>query len=308
MKVISINTEIVLLKTLKDYWHQGSSQRCLHLGFSNMDKAGIKEDRSYWTRQLIKNTTQFFDDDSSQIYLCADGDIFIFTRYVTHKNLNDFLTQALNGMVQYRERLENIKKNLVNLYEINIDWKKLDAICKQKKQTLDDISEKEKRATLLKKKATYQKKVQSIKVADTLKETLQKRRASRKKPEVMIVEDDLFSQKLVRSAIEKKYNTTTANDGQGAIMLYTKTAPDILFLDIGLPDITGHDVLKRLQEIDPHSYIIMLSGKADKENILKAIQQGAKGFIVKPFTQEKLFQYIDKSPFIQKKLEAHINE
>ena len=45
----------------------------------------------------------------------------------------------------------------------------------------------------------------------------------------------------------------------------------------------------------------MFSGNGDRDNVLKAIELGAKGFVGKPFTKDKLFQYIEKSPFIQEK-------
>ena len=85
-------------------------------------------------------------------------------------------------------------------------------------------------------------------------------------------------------------------------MNYVNKAPDVLFLDIGLPDINGHDVLERLFKLDPQAYVVMFSGNGDRENVLKAVELGAKGFVGKPFTQEKLIQYIEKSPFIQEKL------
>ena len=84
-------------------------------------------------------------------------------------------------------------------------------------------------------------------------------------------------------------------------MSYVNKAPDVLFLDIGLPDINGHEVLEKLFKLDPDAYVVMFSGNGDKENIMKAVELGAKGFVGKPFSQEKLLQYIQKSPFIQEK-------
>jgi len=113
------------------------------------------------------------------------------------------------------------------------------------------------------------------------------------------VEDDLFSQRLVANVLQSKFELTMAEDGQGAIMGYVKHAPDVLFLDIGLPDIDGHAVLEKLFQIDPQAYVVMFSGNGDKENVMKAITLGAKGFVGKPFSEDKLLQYIHKSPFIQ---------
>ena len=79
-------------------------------------------------------------------------------------------------------------------------------------------------------------------------------------------------------------------------MQYVTHAPDVLFLDIELPDITGHDVLQKVLEMDPDAFVIMLSGNGNKENIFKAMKTGAKGFVGKPFTKDKLLQYILKCP------------
>ena len=84
-------------------------------------------------------------------------------------------------------------------------------------------------------------------------------------------------------------------------MIYVNKAPAVRFLDIGLPDIDGHTVLKKVFEIDPDAYVVMFSGNGDKENVMKAVKTGAKGFVGKPFTKDKLYQYIDKSPFVQTK-------
>lgn len=69
-----------------------------------------------------------------------------------------------------------------------------------------------------------------------------------------------------------------------------------MFLDINLPDISGHDVLARLRDIDPQIYAVMLSGHTQSENVMEALKMGAKGFVSKPFTKEKLLQYIAKCP------------
>ncbi len=83
-----------------------------------------------------------------------------------------------------------------------------------------------------------------------------------------------------------------------ALDKYTNIAPDILFLDINLPDVTGHELLEKILILDPDAYVIMLSGNCDRDNITQAISKGAKGFIAKPFTKDKLFQYIDRCPTI----------
>ena len=79
------------------------------------------------------------------------------------------------------------------------------------------------------------------------------------------------------------------------------SAPDAVLLNIGLPDASGLEVLKCIRALDPYAYVVMLTGQASRENVLQATQLGAKGFIGKPFTSEKLLSCIAKSPFVQEK-------
>jgi DNA-binding NarL/FixJ family response regulator len=64
----------------------------------------------------------------------------------------------------------------------------------------------------------------------------------------------------------------------------------------------------RLLELDPDAYIVMLSGQGNRENILHSMQLGAKGFIGKPFTPEKLFSYVHKCPFVQEKRKKALSD
>ncbi len=66
-----------------------------------------------------------------------------------------------------------------------------------------------------------------------------------------------------------------------------------------MPDVTRHELLEKIITIDPEAYIIMLSGNASQANIVQAMSLGAKGFIAKPFSREKIFQYIDRCPTIK---------
>jgi two-component system chemotaxis response regulator CheY len=127
---------------------------------------------------------------------------------------------------------------------------------------------------------------------------IDQRRSSRKSPHFMIIEDDVFSRRLVENVLQKQYPLTGLGEATNSLQTYSRIAPDLLFLDINLPDVTGHELLERIISIDPKAYVIMLSGNADRENIMQAMRKGAKGFVAKPFTKDKLFQYIERCPTI----------
>jgi len=186
---------------------------------------------------------------------------------------------------------------------VGVHWRKLESLCRAKLELEKTAVASEEPSIIdFKSNASIFESINH-----DLIQSLQKRRSSRKSLEVMIVEDDPFSQKLVSNILNDHYSVHVTSDGYGALMSYVNFAPDVLFLDIGLPDIDGHEVLEKIFIIDPNAYVVMLSGNGDKENIMKAVTSGAKGFVGKPFTQEKLFQYIEKSPYVQEKTSKILN-
>ena len=113
---------------------------------------------------------------------------------------------------------------------------------------------------------------------------------------VMVVEDDLFSRKIAKSALQDKFKVIEIGDGGKATQEYLATSPDILFLDIHLPNKNGPAILKEIMEVDPQAYVVMLSADAAKDRVMECMKIGAKGFIAKPFKGEKLYDYIRKCP------------
>lgn len=120
-------------------------------------------------------------------------------------------------------------------------------------------------------------------------------RKSRQPQYVLVVEDDLLTRRLVANAFKEQYALITAHNAQEAITNYLMHAPDIVFLDIGLPDASGFAVLRQIVALDPDAYVVMFSGNSYLDNITKALGAGAAGFIAKPFKRDKLRHYIQDS-------------
>ncbi len=289
MLMIVKDAEKTLFQELKSCWTDFPAHRCLQLKFSQLE--GDRED---WLPVILKTLRNFIDDPSAQLYLCHDDDIFIITRMITHKRTTEFLSHLPNQLAPIP------LQGLAALFEIGVDWTRLKTMCAKKIENLQILENLQK--TKKKEEVAKVSREETIQTLDNdLISSLAMRRDMRAKAEIMVVEDDPFSQQLIHNALKNKYSVSMTGDGQGAIMNYVNKAPDVLFLDIGLPDINGHEVLEKLFKIDPTAYVVMFSGNGDKENIMKAIELGAKGFVGKPFTQDKLLQYIKKSPFIQAK-------
>lgn len=296
MQVFKKNTEGHLFQTLKDNWERNPANRCLLLRFSQtMAQAGDE----VWFEQFLDVLKKKIDVSGTDVFLCADRDVFIIDRHLTRKNT--FI--LLDGLSSLMPQLAPASfKGLASLFEIGVDWAQLRIMCEKK---IENIAIENQRRRMIQDQKPG-KAVTIEKILETIDQNmifnLRRRRSEREVIEIMVVEDDPFSQKLVSNALSKNYSVHLTNDGQGALYNYVNKAPDVLFLDIGLPDINGHEVLKKIFEIDPEAYVIMFSGNGDRVNVLKAVETGAKGFVGKPFTEEKLNHYIDRSPYVQAKL------
>lgn len=112
---------------------------------------------------------------------------------------------------------------------------------------------------------------------------------------VMLVEDDPLTRRVVAAGFKENYALITAENAHEAVANYLMYAPDIVFLDIGLPDASGFSVLQQLMKSDPDAYVVMFSGNSYLDNVTSALSAGAAGFVAKPFKKEKLRHYIQDS-------------
>lgn len=119
-----------------------------------------------------------------------------------------------------------------------------------------------------------------------------KKRSARMPLHVLIVEDDPLTRRIVTSSFKDKYAMISAATAHEAVANYLLYAPDIVFLDIGLPDASGFEVLKQILSCDPDAYVVMFSSNCYLDNVVTALAQGASGFVAKPFKRQKMDHYI----------------
>lgn len=109
---------------------------------------------------------------------------------------------------------------------------------------------------------------------------------------VLLVEDDPITRWMVRNSLKNICDFATAPTASKAYAMYTSYQPDVVFLDINLPDNNGRFVLDWIIEHDPGACVVMFSSNGSLENITECLNDGASGFVTKPFLKEDLLHYV----------------
>lgn len=108
------------------------------------------------------------------------------------------------------------------------------------------------------------------------------------KPKILIIEDEVRISDLVKNYFEKEgYIVYQAFDGERAWELFKEITPNLLILDLMLPDITGEEICKNIREIS-NVPIIMLTSKSGEGNALNGFNIGADDYVIKPFSIKQL--------------------
>ena len=111
-------------------------------------------------------------------------------------------------------------------------------------------------------------------------------------PLILIVEDDNHIKNLISTTLKvNKYNYLVATSGKEAIMLAVSHKPDIILLDLGLPDMDGVEIIKNVREWS-NIPIIVISARSEDTDKIDALDFGADDYITKPFSVEELLARI----------------
>ena len=294
MIVIESNAELNLVKEIKD---STNPFRCLYVPFSK-----VKGDYEDLIPRFSSHVKDFFAKMNAKIFVCSNKDVFLLTRDVYRKEIATFLSTLNQKLMP-----DSPPSSLAILFERDINDKDLISLCRTRIEQQHKERLEQRKRELKKQEEDRKKKVLKTEITETHVSKIPKKRAARKDVQLLVIEDYILTQRLIKNTLAERYLLAAAKDGYEAITQYADTAPDVVFLDIGLPDASGQDILRKILKMDPEAYIVMLSGNGDRENIVEAMSSGAQGFIAKPFTQNKLFQYIEKSKhFIQKNSKGDI--
>ena len=116
------------------------------------------------------------------------------------------------------------------------------------------------------------------------------------KKKILIVDDSNFLRNALKKILEGNgYEVVgTAENGLEAVSKYKELKPDLVTLDIIMPQLNGLQAIKMLRSIDPNALVVMVSSMSSKESITDCVKEGAKNYILKPFEEAKVIEVIQK--------------
>ncbi|MFA5536856.1 MAG: response regulator [Bacillota bacterium] len=112
---------------------------------------------------------------------------------------------------------------------------------------------------------------------------------------VLIVDDAAFMRLSLKNILEKNGHQVIgeAENGKVGIMRYRELNPDVVTLDITMPEMDGLTALKEIKKIDNNAKVIIVSAMGQEGFVREAIMYGAKSFIVKPFSEEHVLKVLN---------------
>ena len=113
---------------------------------------------------------------------------------------------------------------------------------------------------------------------------------------VLIVDDAAFMRISIKNMLTKNgYEVVgEAENGLIGVEMFKELQPDIVTMDITMPEMSGLDALKEITKVDPQAKVVMVSAMGQEAMVREAIVSGAKGFIVKPFKEDGIIAAIKK--------------
>ena len=113
---------------------------------------------------------------------------------------------------------------------------------------------------------------------------------------ILICDDAAFMRMMIKDILTKNgYNIVgEAENGAKAVEKYSELKPDLVLMDITMPEMDGIEALKKIKETDPNASVIMCSAMGQQAMVIESIQSGAKDFIVKPFQADRVLEAVQK--------------
>ena len=248
------------------------SWNCTHIS-ANSSEYNISEPEIELIQKHYKNI------DCELFFIEESGDLFLVSKEITRYEIEELASQIAQHLWQEENHYE------IAIYDLFDNWHEFRTLLVSK------IGE----PALPKNTTIPTNSFGEVAYLQDVFLTVKKSRKARQPLYVLLVEDDPVTRKVVSNLFKDNYAVITAQDASEAVSNYLTYAPDIVFLDINLPDANGFQVLQQIMASDSEAYVVMFSGNSYLDNVTNALTSGASGFVSKPFNKEKMRHYITDS-------------
>ena len=113
-------------------------------------------------------------------------------------------------------------------------------------------------------------------------------------PKILVVDDALFMRAMLKKLLtEAGFDIAgEAENGRVAVDLYQELKPDLVVMDITMPEMDGLTALKKIVKLDPAAKVVMCTALGQERSVMEAMNAGAKDYILKPFNAEKVVEVL----------------
>ncbi|MGH1456839.1 MAG: response regulator [Alphaproteobacteria bacterium] len=279
MNIISANAESKLVKLASSIGRSPQSWHgwyCLQILPNDLDE-DLQQECLFLVKSLIGS---YLKGSQIHIYFCEKNSIHIIVNAIPPSIL-EYAGQQICDLFCH----ENSAKVSYCLYDLSKDGQLYAQYVLDQLNDLLNFSIEDHSLIL----GGFDK---STALNDVVEPNRQNNKINDSNPKVLLVEDDPVTRWLVRQTLKESCDFATAQTANKAFNVYTNYQPDVVFLDINLPDKNGYDVLEWIVRNDPGANVVMFSSQNNLDSIASAIEMGATGFIGKPFVKQQLLNYI----------------
>lgn len=113
---------------------------------------------------------------------------------------------------------------------------------------------------------------------------------------ILVVDDaEFLRMRISKMLIGNGHTIVEADNGQNAVSMFKSTHPDVVLMDITMPEMDGLSALKEIKALDQHAKVVMLTALGQDTVVLEAIRTGATDFVVKPFDPNRVLAAVNKA-------------
>lgn len=253
---------------------------CLHIESADLSGFRDNPDLMLSAEMMIEEALSEYDGD---LYFCGQEDIFMFSRDLTEDFMVEIGRQACEDLLG--EAAASARLRTYNLGQKGYEFAySVYGKGMQVKMTATRAQKEHHRAR--EKAREY--------ISAALQGRIENRQDVAEFPfiRVLLIEDDSVCTRMVARALRGQCELLTVPNMSQAYEVFARKRPHLVFLDIGLPDGNGLQLIRWMKRYAPDVYVVMLSGEASLSNIMESVTLGADGFISKPFRRRALVDHV----------------